>query len=251
MNTLPLSWILFFLGLMGLVLGSFGNVLIVRAPNGKSIGGRSQCPHCKNVLGWGELIPVISFLLQGGRCRNCRKEISAQYPFIEVVSALIVPLAFHHGGFQVLPSALLSLSLWLLFLIAVTDFQTRTIPDALNIPFMALAILWNIADGQLEFGGIFIGLLFIGGQWALSKGRWVGSGDVLLALGVGSLMQSWTFSVLWLGLSYMIGAVVACFLLVTRRKTTADKIAFGPLLAAGGTITLFFGGKILGIWIPF
>ncbi|MEK7591617.1 MAG: prepilin peptidase [Patescibacteria group bacterium] len=251
MNVLPLSWVLFFLGLMGLILGSFGNVLIARAPKGESIGGRSRCPHCKNVLGWGELVPVISFLLHGGRCRKCRKGISAQYPFVEIVSALIVPLAFYRGGFQVLPSVLLSLSLWFLFLIAVTDFQTRTIPDALSLPLIALTLLWNIADGRLHAEGLVVGAVFIGGQWLLSKGKWVGSGDVLLALGIGALMQSWVLGILWLGLSYMIGAVLACILLLTHKKTAAESIAFAPLLVAGAFITLFWGEEILSVWFPF
>lgn len=229
------------LALIGLVFGSFGNVLIFRLPRGHSIGGRSQCMHC----GWQirplELIPVVSFLLLRGRCRGCKERISLQYPLVETISAAIVLFAFVSQEFVLLPSALLAIALWVLLLIAVIDLREHLIPDVLNIPFVAFAILWRLADQSFSWGGILVGLIIIGSQWALSRGKWMGSGDVILAVGLGALVGDSVAGLIWILLSYMIGSVIASVLLLTHQKTTKDLISFAPFLALGAITTLILG----------
>ena len=196
--------------------------------------------HC----GWQirplELIPVLSFLALRGRCRGCKKRISLQYPLVETMSAAIVLFAFMHEEFAVLPSALLAIVLWILLLIAIIDLREHLIPDVLNIPFVAFAILWRIADQSFSWGGILVGLIIIGSQWALSRGKWMGSGDVILAIGLGALVGDSIAGLIWVLLSYMIGSVIASVLLLTHQKTTKDVISFAPFLALGAIATFLF-----------
>ncbi|HLD71641.1 MAG TPA: prepilin peptidase [Candidatus Peribacteraceae bacterium] len=245
---MPIAFHYVFLILLGLTFGSFGNVLIFRLPRGYSITGRSQCMQCGWQIRPWELIPILSFIVLGGRCRGCRKRISIQYPLVEVATAAIAVFAFWHETFELLPTALLSLSLWLLLLIAVIDLRERMIPDVLNISFIAFVVLWRIADQSFSWGGILVGLFIIGSQWAFSRGKWMGSGDVLLAVGLGALVGDSFAGLLWILFSYMIGSVISLVLLLTHLKTTKDVISFAPFLALGAIAALILEEPI-GIFL--
>ena len=249
---------------LGAVFGSFGNVLIYRLPEGKSIGGRSRCPHCKRALGIIDLVPVLSFVVLGARCRTCRKNISWQYPLVEFVSGLLFLWTLHReftsmeafSGYWFLQAALLALCLWLLLLIAIVDCRTGMIPDALNIPFVLLAFLYSVLWWHvgiwffpvfvtLVFQGALIGGGFFAVQWLVSRGRWVGSGDVILGTGIGFLLTDPLLVILALGVSYILGAVVASVLLLMGKVTRKSHLPFGPYLVAGTFVTLFWGEQIL------
>ena len=239
-----------FLALIGLVFGSFGNVLIFRLPRGHSIGGRSQCMQCGWQIRPWELIPIVSFIALRGRCARCKKQISVQYPLVEAASAVIIITAFIQEESALLPAMFLAIALWILLLIAVIDLRERMIPDVLNIPFIAFAVLWRLADHTFSWGGILVGLIIIGSQWAFSRGKWMGSGDVILAVGLGALVGDSVSGLLWILFSYMIGSVIALVLLITGFKTTKDVISFAPFLALGAVATLVFEepiGIFLGI----
>ncbi len=235
----------------GAVLGSFGNVLIYRVPESKTITGRSHCPHCRRTLVWFELVPVLSFVFLLGRCRTCKKPISWQYPLVEGASALLAvsALAFAPDPLCALP---LGIALWLLLLLAIIDARTGTVPDALSIPFILSAVAWGLlrqpftaaASVDLAYA-VLIGAGFFLAQWALSRGRWVGSGDIFLAAGIGALVGTPALTVLALALSYIIGSLVAVVLLLFRRTTLASDLAFGPFLAIAGIAALFHGELLL------
>src|SRR3989344_3163150 len=108
MNTVTLFAFLF-----GLVVGSFLNVVIVRVPAGRGLGGRSQCPHCQKRLKWHELLPLVSFVLQAGRCRVCKGSISWRYPIIELLTAILFALSFYYFGISFF-------TLWLLILFSLS-----------------------------------------------------------------------------------------------------------------------------------
>ncbi|MBI1812815.1 prepilin peptidase [Candidatus Peregrinibacteria bacterium] len=229
---------------LGLTFGSFGNVLLYRLPKNRTILGRSACPHCRKKLRAWELIPVVSYLLLRGRCARCQEILSARYPLIELASGLLFFATFLHEGSFAFSTMFLVLALWLLLLIAVTDLETGFIPDALNVPFVILAALSTFLHSGFVLSGIFLALFFFGGQWLFSRGRWIGSGDVILGAGIGALLGSWTTVLIFLFLAYVSGALVASVLLLLHRKTTADSLVFGPFMVMGGMGAFFFGGLL-------
>lgn len=238
-----------FFSLFGLAFGSFGNVLIYRIPEGRSIGGRSRCPGCRKTLCLRELIPVLSYLFLRGRCARCRMKISPQYPLVELASAALFVAAFLHA--QTIPRAIiLALILWLLLLIAVSDARTSLIPDAFNFPLIGLSLVYALITRTSPVTGVVTALAFLGGQWSLSRGQWIGSGDILLGIGMGLLLGAWERVLVAMFAAYILGALIAVVLLLIRKKTMKDALPFGPFLVLGTMIALFWGREILRLYIP-
>ena len=211
-----LSLIFFF---FGLIIGSFLNVVICRFNTARSFGGRSACMSCQSKLCWYELIPLVSFLGQSGRCRNCKTKISIQYPLVELSTGLIFMVLFlkFQDVFFIstfiftITYAYYALMFSLLVVIAAYDLRHKIIPDILSFVFGALAfaglfffldnIFFPHIPSILEFlSGIFISLPFAL-LWLVSRGSWMGLGDAKLALGLG-----W-----FLGFSGALSAVVLAF----------------------------------------
>lgn len=241
----PLA-ILFF-AILGLVFGSFGNVLIVRFPFTEGIGGRSKCVSCKVIIpGW-HLIPLVSYAVLRGRCASCQVRISLQYPLIETLSAVLFLVALLHTGGDVVSGILLGLCMWLLLIIAVIDAKTQLIPDALNVPLIILGLATAQSLGSVSILAPVIAVGFFGFQWIISKGMWIGSGDIILSLGVGLLLGSWKLTLVWLLLTYVIGSCITLALLVSGTKTMRDTIPFGPFLAVSAIVTLLLGEEILRV----
>lgn len=243
--------IIVFFFLSGLILGSFGNVLILRLPAGRSIGGRSGCPKCGRTLRIIDLIPVLSFVMLGARCRSCQKKISWQYPLVEIASGCLFVIALYAslqtGTSSLIVVILTALCLWLLLLIGVTDARTATIPDALSVPLIILALLRTYLIGGSIIIPAAIGGGFFAVQWIASRGRWVGSGDILLAAGIGAFLGSVPLLLFSLWISYVAGALVAVSLLLGKKKTMNGRLAFGPFLVAGAMVSFVSGDRILGM----
>lgn len=241
-TTLP--YLVFFV-MFGLVLGSFGNVLICRLPHHESIRGRSHCPRCKHTLSAWELIPLLSFLVLAGKCKKCSKPISWQYPLVEAMSGILFALAFLHEPTDPAAAFILALCIWLLLLMGVVDGQTGYLPDGLNLPFVALSIAYAAIHPPFDTSGVFLGGGMFLIQWLSSRGRWIGSGDVILGTGIGALLGSWEFVVLFLFLTYVSGGIVAGFLLWKGSKTLQSHLSFGPFLSASAIVCALWGGPIL------
>ena len=241
-TTLPL---LVFFGVFGLILGSFGNVLICRLPNHETIRGRSHCPRCKHVLSPWELIPLLSFAALGGKCKKCNKSISWQYPLIEAVSSLLFMLALLHDPSRPAASFILALTLWLLLLMGVIDGRTGFLPDGLNLPFVALSISYAALHPPFDTSGVFLGGGMFLVQWLSSRGRWIGSGDVILGTGIGALLGGWELVALFLFFAYVSGGAVAGYLLWKRSKTLESHLSFGPFLSGSAVICALWGPQIL------
>lgn len=241
-----------FFFLFGLALGSFGNVVAYRLPAGKSLGGRSHCPHCGRTLGVLDLFPVLSWIFLRAKCRGCKQPISLQYPVVELVVALLFTGAAVYSSFDLLPSLMLGIVLWSMFLIAIIDIRTQLIPDALTlvIALAAVGYYWSLY-GTFTFTGALVGLGFMGLLWAVSRGRWTGSGDVFLAGALGLFVGHWPFMIIALMASYIIGAVIAVILLVTRITGRHAHVSFGPFLIAGALVSFFFGERIFWIAFPY
>lgn len=265
--------------LFGLVVGSFMNVLALRYDgehflfNPRVIGGRSRCPHCKRILRWFELIPLVSYLAQWGRCRNCGIRIGLHYPLMELLSALVfvlVPLRFASYPWLVdvgwyIFSGLWILGLEILLLIAYIDLRLQIVPDELVILLGIVAVFETIFAGAYLGTGLqsFIGVGVYGNIWlshavgallgagffgalvAVTRGRGMGIGDVKLALPLGFLF-GWPDILFLSAFAFIVGAMVGIALILGKRKTMKSAVPFAPFLVVGAVFVFFFGGTVLG-----
>ncbi|MDD5055067.1 MAG: prepilin peptidase [Candidatus Peribacteraceae bacterium] len=239
----------FFFGLLGLSVGSFGNVLIHRIHTGESIGGRSHCPHCGKLIRWFDLIPLVSFLFLRGKCRHCKKRISAQYPLVELGSAGLFLLALALTPDDPWIALLQAIALESLFLGAVYDALHEQLPDLFTWPIIVVGAILLVFRGDIlsSIGGALTPLVWFGGQWLLSRGKLVGTGDIFLASALGWWL-GFKGSLILLFMSYISGAVIILLLLATRVLSLRQKrIPFGPFLAIGGLAGLLGIGEQL-IW---
>lgn len=221
-----------FFFLFGIIFGSFGSVLVTRIPSGKSIAGRSRCPQCKKTLSGWSLVPLVSFCMSRGKCRECHNPIGVMYPLIELSSGVLFLLALYLN-MDIISSAFMAMALWLLFIISVIDVRTQTISDMLSIPLCIFGALYSWEIGAFSFGGAMLGVGFFGGMWLLSRGRFIGSGDILLGAGIGFLVGSWQMMMACIMATYIIGALVATALLVSGKMNRKSTIPFAQFLALG------------------
>lgn len=142
-------------------------------------------------------------------------------------------------------TALLMTCVLLLLAIAIVDAQMGMIPDFLNVPFLLLALVHGYFFGSSLVLPVLIGGGFFAMQWFLSQGKWVGSGDILLAAGIGAFLGDVLLLVIALGVAYALGSVAAVILLVRKQKTIEQRMVFGPFLAAGAFVSFFGGERIL------
>lgn len=222
--------------LIGLCMGSFSSVVLTRTEPDSVIGGRSRCPYCSKILGMLELIPLLSFLIQHGRCLGCKKRIALQYPLLELFGAC----AFCLGWFftdALFPALALGLILWAMGVIVISDICTQSISDVLTA-FLAIGALVLHFDALVPaLLAASVGLIFLGGQWAVSRGRWVGSGDVLLVTALGLFVGRWEYMCIALAIAYIAGAILAAGLLLAKGSAARHMhIPFGPFLIGGALL---------------
>jgi leader peptidase (prepilin peptidase)/N-methyltransferase len=244
---------------LGLLFGSFANVVIARVPEGASVvRPPSACPHCDARIAAYDNVPVVSWVLLRGRCRECGAPISRQYPVVEAACALLfAAIGWRIGLTWALPAFLLFG--WLLLVVTVIDLHTRRIPNRLTYPLtpalLALLVVAAVLEGtpgealRALFGGLaaFCVLLVI----ALINPRGMGMGDVKLAgfIGIGLGYLGWGH--VWLGLfaGFFGGGVIAGTLLVLGLRGRKDHIPFGPWLALGALVALLAGQPIIDIYL--
>ncbi len=239
------------LAILGLVFGSFGSVLMTRMPKDESIAGRSHCPRCDRTLSPIELIPLLSFTMQRGRCRGCHAKISWQYPLIELVVMALFVGAGILTSFALLPSLILSLAFWAMLMIGIIDARTQMIPDVLTAVLALSAAFYHLSIGDgIPWEGAALGVVFFAVQWIFSRGAWVGSGDILLAAALGLLLGSWQHVVIMLMAAYIVGALLVSVLLGLGHMKRTQHIAFGPFLVLGAVIAFLFADQILIVMLP-
>jgi prepilin signal peptidase PulO-like enzyme (type II secretory pathway) len=255
------------LGILGAISGSFFKSVIAREKMRMSaLRGRSICPKCGHELGFWDLIPIFSFIFLRGKCRYCRQKISLQYPIVELVTALLfVFVAYFHSAFSFQLSAFISITRDLFFvsvllLLFVFDLRYGIIPDRISVPAIALSVILGPAlagpiTGSLFFHNILKMLLaiFAGGgfflaQFLISKGKWVGGGDVRLGVLMGAML-SWPNILIALLLAYVAGAIYGIIAIILKKKTLRSTVPFGTFLAASTFITLFYGTEILNCYL--
>ncbi len=208
---------------------------------------RSACPHCGHKISALENIPVISYLLLRGKCKGCGAHISARYPIVEVTSGLLSGYVAWHFGFGMAASAALLL-VWALLALTFIDFDTQLLPDVITLPLLWLGLLFNLSatfvDLHSAVAGAVVGYLVLWGvYWAfkLTTGKeGMGYGDFKLLAAIGAWL-GWQMLPLVILLSSLVGAVVGITLIIVARHGRNIPIPFGPYLAGGGLIALFWG----------
>lgn len=238
--------IIVFSAILGLAIGSFLNVLTFRLMSNTSVVfGRSHCQTCGILLRARDLIPVFSFLWLLGKCRDCEQPISKQYPLVEIATAVGFGIIAASHIYGVEPFNGLALARDLVFTTAlvslfVFDYRWLVLPDQVTIPLIVTAILFNIALGatsiELIVGALVGGGLYFG-LWAVSRGSWVGSGDIRLGAAMG-FMLGWPGVLVALYIAYLIGGVVAIVLLSTGHKKRGTVLPMGTFLVAGTFIVM-------------
>lgn len=284
-SSYPIALLCFAL-LLGLIIGSFLNVVIYRLPvmmqrewtqqcheflelegdpkaDQKDAGfpglfnlaqPASHCPKCKHNIGALENIPVFSYLLQGGKCRHCKTPISPRYPIIEIVSGLASALIAYHFGFNWLTLAVLILC-WSLIVLTMIDFDHQLLPDDITLPILWLGLLINYFELITTLQSAVLGA--IGGYMILWAVYWLfklltgkegmGHGDFKLLAALGAWL-GWQSLPQIILLSSLIGAIVGISLILLRGRDRNVPIPFGPYLAGAGFVSLLWSNELTRLY---
>ena len=239
-------------------MGSFLNVCIFRLPKEESIIiPGSHCPHCHHPIKFYDNIPLISYLVLGGRCRYCKKSISVQYPLVEGITAISSLCLFLRYGLSW--SYLFYFSfVAALIVITVIDLYHQIIPDVISIPGIGVGLLGALIIPHITFKNSLIGMLLGGGslfivatlyQW-LFKREGMGGGDVKLLAMIGAFL-GWEAVLLTILLSSLIGSITGIMMMVLKGKDFKYAIPFGPFLSLGAAIALFYQKEIIFWYFQF
>ncbi|WP_019874615.1 prepilin peptidase [Sporichthya polymorpha] len=247
------------LALLGLVIGSFLNVVVHRVPAGQSVvRPGSSCPECGSPVRARDNIPVVSWLLLRGRCRDCAHPISARYPLVELgCAALFGALTLRFGLSPILPALLFLAAIGLA--LAMIDLDVSRLPFEISVPGLGvtavLLALAGLADGWSPVAvALLSALAWFGLYWSLwfgTGGRGMGLGDVVLAptLGLALGWLGWGPSLVGLLGGFAIGSVVGVTLMAIGRAGRRSQIPFGPSMLAGALVGVFAGSAIWGAYL--
>jgi leader peptidase (prepilin peptidase)/N-methyltransferase len=233
----------------GLAVGSFLNVVAARLPKGRSIvEPASACPSCETPIAWHDNVPVVSYLLLRGRCRNCGERIGVRYPLVELATALLVALSFLVFG-ATAQAAVAAAFCVVLVVITVIDFDHKIIPNVIVVPAAAVALAVQTAlqpSPEWAIAGFGAALFLLVAAIAHPGG--MGMGDVKLALLMGAVLGRSVAVALMIG---MLAALLPSVVLLARHGAVARKmpIPFGPFLAFGSVVALCAGDRLLELYL--
>lgn len=276
----PLAFVLC-VTLLGLLVGSFLNVMIHRLPRMMELDWRqqaretlglpedekrptynlvlpnSQCPHCAHEIKPWENIPLVSWLALGGKCSSCKAPISKRYPLVELACGLLSAFIAWHYGFGWQAGAMLLLT-WGLLAMSMIDVDHQLLPDALVLPLLWLGLIVNYFGLFTNLGDALWGAVF--GYLSLWSVYWLfklvtgkegmGYGDFKLLAMLGA-WGGWQVLPLTILLSSLVGAVLGVIMLRLRNAETSTPIPFGPYLAIAGWIALLWGDQITATYLQF
>lgn len=255
--------------LLGLAVGSFINALVYRLQAQKPwIRARSICPNCRHKLAWSDLIPLASFILLKGRCQYCRQKISWHYPLVELATGILfVIIANHQNVGQGTPAisdqpALSGVEGWLvtvlnLFILAILifvfvyDLKHYLILDKIILPAILVVLVVNLVLGKSWSNMLIAALtvtLFFLLQFLISKGRWLGGGDLRLGFFMGVVL-GWPLVLVALFLAYILGSAIGLLLVLFKIKKWRSKIPFAAFLAPATLIALLWGQELLNWYL--
>lgn len=264
--------------LLGLMIGSFLNVVIYRLPKmmerewhnnclelqGKEVPAqdklslsfpRSACPKCNHQISALENIPVVSYLFLGGKCKGCKTKISMRYPLVEALTGVLLGLVAYEFGYSTT-----TIFAWIFTLAMITltfiDFDTQLLPDDITLPLLWLGLLFNLNGGFADLKsaviGAAVGYLILWSVYWLFKlvtgKEGMGYGDFKLLAAIGAWF-GWQLIPAVILLSSVLGATIGIGLILMRGKTGNTAIPFGPFLALGGIAALFFGQQLASFYL--
>lgn len=250
-----MTWLALGCGVLGLLVGSFLNVVIWRVPRGESVASPpSACPSCEHRIRPVDNVPVVSWLLLSGRCRDCGARISARYPAVELGTALLFGLtAWHFGPGWHLPAFLYLVAVGIA--LALIDLDVHRLPNAIVLPsYLAAGVLLGgaaLLEGEPQVllrtalaGAVLYAFYFV---LALVYPAGMGFGDVKLAgvLGMYLGFLGWGQVVAGGFLGFLLGGLVGIVLMLAGRAGRKSKIPFGPFMLVGAGIAVFFGGSLV------
>ena len=251
METMTLAFVFTF----GAIIGSFLNVCIARLPDGRSVvQPPSHCPKCQTFLAWYENIPILSYLFLAGRCRTCRVRISAIYPAVEVLTgALAVALFLMLGptlafaGYFAFAAALV--------VITFIDLDHQIIPDVISLPGIVVGLAFSLVSplvtpfdalvGALAGGGTLLAVAWLYKTFRGQEG--MGGGDIKLLAMIGAFL-GWKSIFVTLFVGSIIGSIIGVVVMLYEGSDTKLAIPFGPFLAGGALVYLFWGDRILAFY---
>ena len=267
---------------VGLALGSFVNALVWRmheklelktkTRSGKKkyaltaadlsmLKGRSMCTSCHHQLAVKDLIPLASWLWLRGKCRYCHAPISMQYPVVELLAAAAFIASYIYWPQPFGPAGVLGFLFWIIFVtafiaLAVYDIYWYILPDKIVFPVIGLAVISLLIDAVVFHGGlhsILLALLAVACTsglflvlYIISGGRWIGFGDVKLAIALGLLSRNPANALLLVFLAALLGTVAALPLMAKGKVRPSSQIPFGPFLLAATYIVVLFGSSAVG-----
>lgn len=254
--------------IVGLAFGSFANVLIYRIPKDRSIiKPRSSCPECGSEIFWYDNIPLISWIILKGKCRNCRSPIPVKYPLVEALSAIIFVISYLLFGLSI-NSLVATLFLYVLLVVSFIDLEVRIIPNKIIYPAILIAIslsaiFYLIGKPLLPllgrkslatsfFSGLAVFLLiliidFLGR--IVYKKEGIGAGDIKLSFFMGIILGYHVFLAVFF--AFLLGAVIGLLTLTIRKKRKNDDayMPMGPFLSLGSFLAIVCGEKILNWYL--
>ncbi len=238
----------FLLIVLGLVVGSFLNAVIYRLKVEVSfLKGRSYCPFCKHNLRAVDLVPLLSFIALRGRCRYCTKKISWQYPLVELGTMVAFLLLYWHFGLTNDFFVYLVYSC-ILMVVFVYDLRYYLILDRVSLPAIALAAILSIFVLQISVLHVLIGAVLGGGffllQFLVSRGRWIGGGDIRLGVVMGAML-GYPNVLVALFIAYILGSVIGVFLILSGRKKWQSRVPFGTFLSVATFLAFLFADTII------
>ena len=242
----------------GLMIGSFLNVCIARIPEGESIvSPGSRCPRCRTPIRWYDNLPVLSYLVLGGKCRSCREPISARYPAVELITAIAFALqAFHVGDDFVLLASRLIFTAILIVLFG-TDYDVQRLPNVLTLPGLVIGLAFSAVQppglrdaviGALLGAGILQGIRLA--WYALRGVEGMGFGDVKMLAMIGAFL-GWRNVIVVLFFSSLAGALVGVALTVTGRQAMSTKLPFGTFMAVAAFAASLFGEQLASWYLSY
>jgi len=236
---------------VGLMLGSLGSVIIHRLYHNEKglVMGRSKCPKCQKVLAPRDLIPVLSYIFNAGKCRNCKKKISKHYALLELCMAGMFLLTANLVGFENWIN--LTFHLFIVFIFVVVSFYDglfKEIPDEIVLPTIVIAFIYQWAAGASTPSslllGFFVPVLFFGSLFFMSRGQWLGGGDIRIGGLMGAIL-GWPTVLMGLFLGYLLGATFSVVGLIGKIIHRKSQIPFAPFLLAGTYIAMFWNQEIM------
>ena len=244
--------------IFGAVVGSFLNVCICRLPKDESVVfPPSHCPGCDYKISWYDNIPLLSYLLLRGKCRSCRTRISLQYPLVELINGLLTLALFLSFGLSLTFGALF-LFCSALVVITFIDFEHQIIPDEISLPGIAIGFVFSFfLPGQTWLNSL-VGILLGGGsllcvayvyQWLTGK-EGMGGGDIKLLAMMGAFL-GWKSIPFIIFTSSLVGSVIGISLMLIQKKDAKLAIPFGPYLAFGAVLYIFYGRQIIHWYLAF